>query len=109
MPTFYIPLLSLLHLEVPSHSVYTFSIFHSSVAMVGPGNSSCAAMCQCTNAVYEPVCGNNSVMYFSACSAGCQNRIERDDGVSCTAEPYAITINSLSLFHRLFSFQTVRV
>ena len=50
--------------------------------MVGPGNSSCASMCQCTNAVYEPVCGNNSVMYFSACSAGCQNRVEKDNVVS---------------------------
>ena len=56
---------------------------HSSVAMVGPGNSSCATMCQCTNAVYEPVRGNNNVTYFSACSAGCQNRLEQDDGVSC--------------------------
>ena len=62
---------------------FPLSLTHSSVAMVGPGNSSCATMCQCSNAVYEPVCGNNNVTYFSACSAGCQNRLEQDDGVSC--------------------------
>ena len=71
---------------------FPLSLTHSSVAMVGPGNSSCATMCQCSNAVYEPVCGNNNVMYFSACSAGCQNRLKQDDGVSCMCT--AVELNS---------------
>ena len=34
--------------------------------------SDCNSDCVCQNSVYSPVCGGNSVTYFSACHAGCR-------------------------------------
>ena len=34
--------------------------------------SDCNSDCVCENSVYSPVCGGNSVTYFSACHAGCR-------------------------------------
>lgn len=35
----------------------------------------CNTNCHCSMADYNPVCGNNDVMYYSACFAGCQNLV----------------------------------
>ncbi|XP_061188346.1 solute carrier organic anion transporter family member 4A1-like [Saccostrea echinata] len=35
--------------------------------------NSCNSECQCTTMSYEPVCGMDSLVYFSPCHAGCRN------------------------------------
>ncbi len=35
--------------------------------------SACNVQCGCNAKEYEPVCGANSITYFSACHAGCDN------------------------------------
>ncbi|XP_064620940.1 solute carrier organic anion transporter family member 74D-like [Lineus longissimus] len=38
----------------------------------GDNSTSCADVCKCTNGRFSPVCGDDDVMYYSACYAGCQ-------------------------------------
>lgn len=43
--------------------------------------SACNNNCSCSTALYEPVCSEHNVQYFSPCHAGCSGKA-RDDGVS---------------------------
>ena len=42
-------------------------------AQYGPDSGACARQCNCTSNVYQPVCGADSLTYFSSCYAGCAN------------------------------------
>ena len=47
----------------------TMSFFgHDGSEMV----SGCNSDCQCTQEVYNPVCGIDGILYYSPCYAGCQ-------------------------------------
>ena len=41
-------------------------------------NSTCFELCDCISSVFEPVCGNDDITYFSPCRAGCSKRLEND-------------------------------
>ena len=42
----------------------------------GRDSSQCSMNCSCTYTVFEPVCGNDGVTYFSPCRAGCGQKEE---------------------------------
>ncbi|XP_071962601.1 solute carrier organic anion transporter family member 4A1-like [Antedon mediterranea] len=53
--------------------------------------SNCNADCQCSGS-YDPVCGADNIMYYSACHAGCKQRNKQDklityDDCSCVIPP----------------------
>uniref|UniRef100_A0A8C5R4J5 Solute carrier organic anion transporter family member n=1 Tax=Leptobrachium leishanense TaxID=445787 RepID=A0A8C5R4J5_9ANUR len=75
-------------------AVFTFLISCSNMPVAGvtvPYNGSaliegdlnlsaaCNAGCRCLDEVYSPVCGDDNIMYYSACYAGCSG-IYTDDG-----------------------------
>ena len=37
--------------------------------------STCNVGCDCTTATFDPICGSDSVTYFSPCHAGCITNI----------------------------------
>lgn len=43
--------------------------------------SSCNQACNCSTEFYDPMCGNDGVIYFSSCHAGCLTG-DSDAGVS---------------------------
>ena len=45
--------------------------------------SPCNSDCTCINNVFSPVCGHNSITYFSACHAGCRISANGTGEVSC--------------------------
>lgn len=46
-------------------------------------SSSCNAVCHCEQK-FDPVCGRDNIMYYSACHAGCRELNEDDDTVRAT-------------------------
>ncbi|XP_062608330.1 solute carrier organic anion transporter family member 4C1-like isoform X1 [Saccostrea cucullata] len=40
--------------------------------------STCNNNCSCTTELYEPVCGENNIQYFSPCHAGCSGKASAD-------------------------------
>jgi hypothetical protein len=57
----------------------------------------CTSSCDCTSSVFEPVCGADNIVYFSACQAGCPPNSNTSDYTqcSCIAEQL-ISLNSTS-------------
>lgn len=43
-------------------------------------SSPCNVVCQCEQK-FDPVCGSNNIMYYSACHAGCRQQNEDDDTI----------------------------
>ena len=71
-----------------------FSIvsFFGSAEMV----SGCNSDCQCSQDVYNPVCGIDGILYYSPCYAGCQTENIGDEKVA--------TIINLLLIREFRSF-----
>ena len=44
-------------------------------------NDSCFSSCGCNSSLYQPVCGENGLTYFSPCTAGCQ-KLSNETAVS---------------------------
>ena len=61
---------------------YFLYVYHSTLDY--PNNqlfnltASCNSRCQCDN-IFDPVCGENGVMYYSSCYAGCAIENKPDD------------------------------
>ena len=48
-------------------------------SLSGKDGSTCAQMCNCSSSIFNPVCGNDGITYFSACRAGCKIKLTDDD------------------------------
>ena len=62
--------------------------------------ASCNADCGCRDMPYDPVCGANSVLYFSPCHAGCSS-FENIEGKKVRISKYRI--QTLNILHYIFS------
>jgi organic anion transporter 4A len=66
--------------------------------------SQCNKQCGCSKESYEPICGNDGLLYFSPCFAGCQEERSLDGSkvyLNCNC-----IINNLVLNHNLTKQQT---
>lgn len=77
-------------LRCPTPSIAGITTPYADGALSGRDSSACAAMCNCTSTLFEPVCGSDGITYFSTCRAGCSMRLENDEYVfencTCIAE-----------------------
>lgn len=65
--------LSLLY-SLPLCICLPFSVsLHCSASLEENLTVSCNANCSCIRELYNPVCGEDGVMYYSPCHAGCTN------------------------------------
>ena len=57
--------------------------YFSTVSFFGSAemDSGCNGGCQCSQDVYNPVCGIDGIMYYSPCYAGCQTENIGDEKV----------------------------
>ncbi|XP_038058054.1 solute carrier organic anion transporter family member 4A1-like [Patiria miniata] len=64
--------------EIPLAGV--FKDYHGNRSLTGVTfESTCNAACDCSTEFYSPVCGDNGMIYFSACHAGCQSYDDQTD------------------------------
>ena len=61
------------------HAILKFSFSSAPIGRNDETNitAPCNADCNCETA-FDPVCGANNVMYYTACHAGCREEIESD-------------------------------
>ncbi|XP_077989837.1 solute carrier organic anion transporter family member 4A1-like [Glandiceps talaboti] len=76
----------------PDFAGITVPYFNASLSDDGDINSTCNMDCHCLSN-YDPVCGVDGNMYYSSCFAGCEQRIETQEGplmyshCSCIHDP----------------------
>ncbi|XP_022286828.2 solute carrier organic anion transporter family member 4C1-like isoform X2 [Crassostrea virginica] len=59
-------------------------------------DSPCNSNCSCTTALYEPVCSDHKIQYFSPCHAGCSGKAQADGTfTNCTC----VAASSYNLSH----------
>ena len=86
-------ILQLSMFEVNGNRAILFSCIKYSSVPVGRTDeiditAPCNTDCNCEE-VFDPVCGANNVMYYTACHAGCQGEIESDGNSVRHAFPLA--------------------
>ena len=62
------------------YNIDYFPVFVSSVKETNL-NSTCNQECPCSPERYDPVCGADNIVYFSACYAGCKDVTSNDEKV----------------------------
>lgn len=62
-------------LQCPTPQFYGLELLNPSLATNGPldNNYNCNSDCNCQGEVYQPVCSQNGLNYFSPCFAGCKS------------------------------------
>jgi len=99
----YVYIMSMCATVVFSTVLYQYNVFYDVINLVRISsiiqssterlNDSCFSGCGCNSSLFQPVCGEDNITYFSPCTAGCQFQARNESSVSFVMTCHTIQNN----------------